>query len=487
MSLRAAAFGAFKWSLLGEIASRSIGPIVFIALARLLRPEDFGVVAAATVAVSFSQVFWDAGLARALIQRPDDDSAAADAVFWINLGLGIALMLVLMCGAGPLAMFFGDQRIAAVLRVLALQLPLAAVCSVFTALMYRRFAFRQLFWVRLATGAAPGLAAVPLALYGWSYWSLVAGVLTGQVLQLALLRSATRWRIERKIDRAVAVQLLSFGKWSAASGLLGWLYGWLDAIVVGHYLGSHDMGLYRTGNTFVTLTFGLIFSPLLPVLYSLFSRAQYDLSRLRAALAMVVHAIALISVPVGLGLLSARSELAGIVFGQQWSGIGLVIGFLGISHAIGWIAGANGELYRAIGKPQVEAFVMLVMLALYVPTYLLAIRRGLEPFLWARIGLSALALLLHVAVCWRVVGISPLQWLRPCASASFAAAIAAWAANAVRSDDMSDVERGLLMAVAGVVLYGLVIAVFERGFLRRLYLVVHGDRGAISQSDGRIN
>ena len=78
MSLLGTAVHAFKWSLLGEAASRLIGPLVFIVLARVLTPQDFGVVAAATVAISFSEVFWFNGLSRALIQHPKDHPAAAE-------------------------------------------------------------------------------------------------------------------------------------------------------------------------------------------------------------------------------------------------------------------------------------------------------------------------------------------------------------------------------------------------------------------------
>lgn len=478
MTLLHTAVRAFKWSLLGEIGSRLIGPITFVLLARYLLPTDFGVIAAATVAVSFSQVFWDNGLARALVQRTDDSTAAADAVFWINLGLSLLLMLALIVAAPALASFFNDARIANVLRVLALQMPFAAVSAVLTALMYKRFEFRQLLWVRLTATGAPGLASIPLALSGWSYWALVAGILAGQVLQLAMLWRLAGWRVRWPVDRSLTLQLLDFGKWSMASGLLGWLYSWLDAIVVGHYLGSRDMGLYRTGNTLVTVIFGLIFSPLLPVLYSLFSRAKHELVRLREALLTVTHAIPLVSLPVGLGLLSMRNEIGELVFGPHWTGIGLVIGLLGLSHAVGWIAGANGELYRAIGKPHVETLAMFLMLAAYVPVYLITVQHGLDAFLWARVALSVLALVLHIVVCWRVVGISPQHWLRSCLWAALCAALAAGLAQWLTIGGSVAGMRILVMTAVGTAVYGVSILLFERTFIRRMFAIFIAGRNA---------
>lgn len=472
MSLLGTAVHAFKWSLLGELGSRVVGPLVFVVLARVLLPEDFGVVAAATVAVSFSQVFWDSGLARALVQHPQDDPASADAVFWLNMGIALFLVLALFASAPLLAAFFGDKRIADVLRVLSMQVPLAAACSVMAALMQRRFQFARLSWIRIITTAGPGLASIPLALGGWGYWALIAGVLVGQVLQLAALIHFTDWRLRARIDRSRAAQMLNFGKWTLLSGALGWLYGWLDAIVVGHFLGAREMGLYRTGNTFVTMVFGLIFAPLMPVLYSLFSRAHHDLPRLRAALLTVAHAIAIIAIPIGLGMLVLRDDVGRLVLGAQWGGVGAVIGALAVSHAVGWIAGANGELYRAIGKPHVETFTMALMLCIYVPVYLFVIRNGLQAFLEARVLLSILAFAAHVVICWRAIQIAPWHWLRLCFWAGLSAAAAALLANWLDADPSAPAWRALPAALAGGAAYVLMIMLLEHRFLRRLQTVL---------------
>lgn len=469
MSLLATAVQAFKWSLLGELGSRVIGPLVFIVLARILLPEDFGVVAAATVAISFSQVFWDSGLARALIQRnADDDDELANAVFWANLALSAVVTIAMWLAAPALAAFFRDERIADVLRVLSLQAPLAATCAVITALMQKRFDFKRLFWVRLVTTGGPGLVSIPLALAGWSYWALVFGVMSGQLLQLIALWRQAGWRPRLRIDRRRVAELAGFAQWTLSSGMLGWLYGWLDAIVVGRFLGAHDMGVYRTGNTFVILVFGLLFSPLLPVLYSLFSRAQHDLARLREALMTVVQAIALVALPIGAGLMVLGEALGVTIFGAHWAGVGLVIGILGLSHAIGWIAGANGELYRAIGRPHVETSTVALMLAVYVPVYLVAVQDGMQSFLWARMALSALALVAHVTVCRYAVGIPPGRWLRACAPALAAACGAAAVVHWVSPGAPFTLARLAAMGLVGFVLYALAIVALERRFLLRL-------------------
>jgi O-antigen/teichoic acid export membrane protein len=211
MSLTHKTIHAFKWSVLGEIASRTVGPLVFLVLARLLVPEDFGVVAAAMVTISFSQVFSDAGLSKALIQRQTRVEESANVVFWLNLGIGLVIVAILTAAAPLIAGFFHDERIAPVVRVLSLQILLAAFSSVHTALLQKDLNFKQLFWVRLATTAVPGLASIPMAIHGMGYWALVAGTLVGQVAQSTMFWMLSPWRPQWGLDRGLTWELIAFG------------------------------------------------------------------------------------------------------------------------------------------------------------------------------------------------------------------------------------------------------------------------------------
>ncbi len=469
MSLSNKAFHAFKWSVFGEIASRAVGPLVFLVLARLLVPEDFGVVAAAMVIISFSQVFSDAGLAKALIQRQDSTNESANVVFWINLGIGLFLVAILIGAAPVIADFFHDERIALVVRVMSLQILLAAFSSVHTALLQKDLNFKQLFWVRLATTGVPGLASIPLAINGGGYWALVAGTLFGQVVQSAILWNRSRWRPRWGLNRILAGELIGFGKWAMLSGLLGWFYSWMDAIVVGHYLGSHDMGLYRTGNTFVTMIFGIIFTPLLPVLYSLFSRAQHDLTKLRDSLMTVAHAFALVALPLGFCLFVLGDPIADVLFGQKWLGVGYVIGLMALTHAVGWIIGANGEVYRSIGKPHVESWAMAVMLLVYLAGYLYAVRFGLEYFVEARLVLGLIALMVHIAVARYVLGIMAGTWFYGAIlSVSITTAVCVSLIDYGNNSELLDL---FVMLGVFVSLSLLGIFVLERPFIKKLMLI----------------
>ena len=403
---------AFKWSVLGEAASRFAAPLTLLVLARILLPDDFGVVAAATVVISLSQALAEAGLGKALVQRQDRVDECAAAVFWLNMALAVIVMVALAAGAPLIAGFFKDPRITDVVRVLSLQVPLAALCTVPSALLQRDLQFRQIFWVRLVTAALPALVSIPLALAGHGYWALVASSVAGQAVQAAMLWQRSRWRPGAPIDWGLAVELMSFGKWAVLSGLLTWGYAWADAIIVGHYLGATEMGLYRTGNTLATMLFGLVFAPVLPVLYTLFSRVGHDRVAVSGALMISAEATVVLSLPVAALIVFWSNVIEATVFGAGWGGLASIIALLAAGQGLGWLVGINGEAYRAVGRPQFETWSMGISIAAYLVGYLVSIQFGLMAFVATRAGLTLVGIAVQIAIAKNALGLPPRAWAR---------------------------------------------------------------------------
>ena len=456
---------AFKWSMLAEAVSRLFAPLSFFLLALVLAPADFGIVAAATVVISLSVAIAEAGLGKALVQRDGDGDieSAASTAYWITASLGLFATTILWLAAPYIAIFFQDVRIANVIRVLSLQCVLASLCTVPAALLQRKLAFRDLFWIRLTTTALPGLASIPLALAGMGYWALVAGTLAGQAAQVIMLWRIGRWMPRFHMSIEMAGALLRFGRWAALSTLLAWFYTWVDTLIVGHYLGSHEMGLYRVGNALVVAAFGTVLAPLLPVLFPLFSQHQNNPLEIRSDLMLVVRTIASISLPGGALLLLASPLAEALLAPKGWSGIGMVIAFLGTTHGIAWLVGANGEALRGAGKPHAESLAMGLAIFGYLAAFLIAIRHGLLAFLAARLGMACIGVMVQMSVArWALLfpilpTLNAVKW--PLLAAS---AIAGLYFLPIRHG-----ATGSLLALSiGILMYGVFLWTCERRLLR---------------------
>ena len=477
MSLYRTVLGSFKWSVLGELVSKTVGPLVLVVLAKILLPDDFGVVAAATIVISFSQVFWDAGLAKTLIQRKHRISESATVVFWINVVSGFVLFLILLFSADQIARFFDDQRIANVIRVLAVQLPFAAACSVHLALQQKDFKFKRLFWVRVATTATPAVASIPLAINGYGYWALVIGTLVGQFAQVIVLWAISPWRPTFWFERELAKELFRFGRWVMLSALLGWFFLWVDALVVGGFLGTRDLGLYRTGDALVTLVFGLLAAPLLPVLYSLFCQLAGDMHKLRNTVMLMDRTLMSVVLPAGAGLLVLRDTIPDLIFTKEWQGIGEIIGIIGITQALGYTVSVKTQVYRAIGRPEVETKIMMISMLVRMLFYGVSVQFGLLAFVWARFFSTIVGVVNHLAFAHSVIGIDFRRYFGDLLRVLPAVLVMYFVGRRCQEylgPGMSDLLRALILISVCSLTYGAILLVTQRRLVSNAYALLTG-------------
>ena len=256
------AAGSVKWSGLMEVVSRTASPLIYLILARLLTPADFGVVAVAMIVLNFSQMFWDAGLGKALVQIEEAPENAANVVFWVNAVMGLAIYAILFLAAPGIAVFFHSPASIPVLQVLGLQVVISSLSAVQTSLFTRTFDFRRLFWIKLATAFLPGFCSIPLAFWGYGVWALVAGYLASSLLNLGLLWWTSPWRPRWHFDWPLACRLFRFGIWVMGESFLGWFFLWGDNLLVGRFLGVNALGVYSVAWNICTMIFGLASEPL---------------------------------------------------------------------------------------------------------------------------------------------------------------------------------------------------------------------------------
>jgi len=408
--------GSVKWTILSEFFSRAISPLTFIILAQILSPHDFGVLAVAQIAITFCSLFWDAGLQKALVQTDETLDKASNAVFWVNLALGLVIYALLFFIAPFLSIFFTVPSACPVLRVLGLQIIFGALSTVPQGRFFRELNFKLLFWARLATAAIPAMVAIPLAYLGYGVWALVLSSLAGNIINLAILWVRCDWRPQLSFDAAIARKMANFGSWIVADSLIGWFIAQGDGAVVGRYLGVRNLGLYRTGKNMIDVLFGLTLNPIYPILYPAFAAMHNDKEALSAFLYKINRIIMALTLPIGAGIMCIATPLTAVILGEKWHGIEVVLSIMGMQTALSWLVGANPEIYRAMGRPDIQTKIGLLSAPLYLFVYVIVAQFGLTAFLWARLGLSLLVLPIHIWMAVKMLNLSYLylwQWGKP--------------------------------------------------------------------------
>jgi O-antigen/teichoic acid export membrane protein len=246
---------------------------------------------------------------------------------------------------------------------------------------------------------------------GHGVWALVWGTLAAGTIQVILFWHLSNWRPDFNFDVPLARQLFGFGVWVTLEALLGWLIVWGDSIVLGHFLGVSELGVYRVGTTFVILAFGIFFDPLRSVAYSSFSRLQSDNAELKRSFLKITKILSAISLPIGFGLALIAYPISSLIFGNKWEGIEIVIAIIGIMYAVGWVVGINPEVYRAAGRPDANVKLLVANAIYFIPVYVLAAPYGLLVFCIARLGVSVVSLLLHFYVANKILKL-PFTYLK---------------------------------------------------------------------------
>lgn len=324
---------------------------VYLALARVLAPEAFGLVALAGVVVAFLQIFVTQSFGVALVQRKDLTDTHLDTGFWISLASGSGLFGLLWLLAGPIARAAGQPEIAPVLVWLALSLPINALANVPTAVLMRDMRFKPLALRSTASVIVGGIAGVAMAIAGFGVWSLVGQQLVGAAVGVAALWTATDWRPGRNVSRACFNDLAGFSAGVLGNNILWFFSQRLDHLIIGVGLGPVALGVYFIAFRLVSLVLDLLTSPLQSVALPWFSQKQDDRPGLRAAYTRGTRLASLSMFPLFVGLWAVGDIVTPLVFGAKWIESGPIVAALAIAAAVRAAQTFVNPAMLAVGRP----------------------------------------------------------------------------------------------------------------------------------------
>ncbi|MDB2504034.1 oligosaccharide flippase family protein [Gammaproteobacteria bacterium] len=406
-------FSSFGWSFLAELISKSVTPVVFLTLTYLLGPESFGIMALAVMVVSFSQIFVEGGLGRALIHWAGNLEHGANTVFLCNLLVAFTVVIILNLVAPYLAnIVFGDPRLVDVIRVISVAVFASGFTNVHLHLMQKQMNFKRVFAVRLGATVVPGIISVPIAYLGGDYWGLVYGYVLGQIVQGVLAVSLSGWSPQWYIHPETLRRLWKFGVWCIVTSLLGWLVVWSDSLILGIKLSARELGIYNVGQQSASIFFAVIISPAMPVLYSYFSMQSESKVYLRNNISQIIIITAWIALPFGVFTYIFADIVVEFLFSDKWLGLAGILSFLVLRQAFASITAICGEAYRSIGKPSYETMMLFIAVCIGIPIYIFAVNDGLQSLALSKFYFVLFTLFLHLLLLKRVFKLNFFQLVK---------------------------------------------------------------------------
>ena len=376
-SLESKVVTATKWSALTEIASKLISPIAGMILARLLTPEAYGAVATTTIIISFAEMLTEAGFQRYLIQHNFTDDKEkleyADTAFWLNFSLSIIAWLLIVAFRHPLAKFVGSPELGNAIAIACSIIPITAFSSIQAGFYKRDLNFKPLFKARMIVIAIPFCITFPLALWLRNYWALIIGSIAHQIAYAIILTTNSQWRPSPRFRFLYAKEMSGFWFWTSAERIITYITGYIDLFLISRKFDQHLLGIYRTSTQTSTHIIALISAIVVPVLLPTFSKAQNDYTKLRNVILNIQKHLAIVILPIGIGIYVYRYLITNILLGNQWYEAAPIIGIWGLMHSFSLLLNrCYTNAFIAIGKPKIPVYVQMLYAAALIPAIIIS-------------------------------------------------------------------------------------------------------------------
>lgn len=449
------ALGA-AWVTAIRAASRFLGLISTVILARLLLPSDFGLVALATLIAASLELLSAFNFNLWLIQHPDPKRQHYDTVWTLNVARGIITASVLVLLAHPLADFFEQPAIAMVLVALAFGQIVEGLQNVGIVDFQKHLDFHKEFQMFVTTRFGAFVVTIAAALAYQSYWALVAGIVIGKLIQLVLSYALHEHRPQFTLARWR--DALDFSKWVIVNSLSSFTYGRLDAFFIGKWLSTEALGFYALAREIADLAASEIVAPIRRVMLPGYSKINDDRERMKIGFLDGFALIVLIGAPFAVGIGLVADPLVRIMLGDKWLACIPLVQLLSI-YAVTAIVGANQvPLLLAMGDPRTLAGLNVAALIILIPAIAYGINaHGLVGLALAVSGVNAVvvAVGLHIvldriAASWA----SLIRRILPCVLALLAMAYAVRIVAAqLRDHNTNALIELVVCSLTGAVLY----------------------------------
>ena len=351
-----------SWNVVNLIANKGISIIVRLLLARLLVPEDFGLIAMIIIFLGLINIFVDFGLKNALIQRKRDTDTLLlnDSAFWFLLGGGVFWTTVFLLAGIPLmAWLYDEPQLKTLATVMGLSIILHSLSIVPEARLTRRMDFKSLVIAEAIATLTASAITISMAFSGAGVWALVV-----QQLSLSIIRSTLIWRFARWHPRWQFTwqslhSVMGFSGWMLGNQVVHYLRNNMDKALIGYLLGATSLGIYTLAFMLTETMRVQISNVIGQVMFPAYSRIQDDRTEIKRLYLNVIRYMTLTIFPIATLLILYAEPLILLLFGEEWIDATNPVQILALASMVFVLSGDPSAVLRGLGKPDLAFLISL--------------------------------------------------------------------------------------------------------------------------------
>lgn len=363
------------WRFGEKITAQTVTFIVSLVLARILMPEEYGIVAIVTVFISIAEIFVTSGLGTALIQKKNVTQREFSTLFWSNLLMSLGVY-VIVCEIAPLvAKFYDMPLLTSVLRVLGIRIPINAINSIQNAYVSRRMDFKKFFYATLIGTIISAVVGIAMAYKGYGVWALVCQTLSNALIDTLVIFLTIKWKPTLEFSLGESKPLFSYGWKILATDLIGTIFNQLNTFIIGKKYTSEDLAFYTKGKQLPDMLNNNIGGTLSAVLFpamSLSSGTDAIKGMRRKCLKMMSYVI----FPIMIGMIAVADRMIIVLYTSKWL---FCVPYLRIACIDGIIAILGTTLIqetKSIGRSDVTLKMEIIKKPLFFVITMVAMRFG---------------------------------------------------------------------------------------------------------------
>jgi len=422
MSVKQKAIHGIMWTGLAKACMQGVIFLIMLVLARLLSPQDFGIVGMAAIVTVAISLVNDRGLGTAIIQKSDVSEDHLNSVFYGGLLFGILLFALSVAASYPMAIFFKNPAVQPVIAVLGFGFVIGSLGIIQKSILNKELAFKKLAIAEVTASLASGVVSIVLALMRFGVWSLVLGALVRDGVNVGLVWIYCRWRPRWFFSWPQFKELFSFSAKVLGNDVVSYAVMNMDILIIGRLLGSEALGYYTLALNLVKMPVTRLSSVVSKVAFPAFSAIQDDRKKLQKGFLKSSALLSIIIFPLLLGLALYAREFITLFIGAKWLPMAMPLILLvplGLAKSVSVI---RWPALMALGRPDIELKWNLAYILPLAATLYFGARISLEG---AAAGISLLLVLtfpLVQTISDRVIRLGDREFYVSIAPAAFAGA-----------------------------------------------------------------
>lgn len=389
-------FTAYLWNMFGKLIIRFVSVISTLVLVRLLSPEDFGVMAIATMVIGFFAVLSNAGINRYLIMLESPTIIDYDKAFTLNLLLRICSFILVISLALIASYFFDKNEIAIVIVLVGLASFLASFRSIGLIELERKMSYGPINKIQITSKLIATVFTLGIAYFYRSYYALILGTFIIEIVTITLSYRVHEWkfRLNFQFDR----EIFSFSTFLLLRNIISYSRSQIDILLVGKRFDEVELGRFSIARQFAIMPLTEVVAPAVQPAFSALSRLKHNQALYLEKIYQSLFLVFLFLFPSAFGLYTLSESFVYVVLGSKWMGVSSYIGILSFLMVPFFLQAIISIAYDNLGKVKVSFLVDLFGLSLIILTFFAILPDTLEQFASLRLFVGAVSFCVSVAL-----------------------------------------------------------------------------------------